>query len=242
MIGAYASVAVVCLASVVVGQAALSLAGRRDLAWLSGAVGLALLLVGAGIAVRLPGHATAVAVALALIVAVSAIVLWASRPTGLAGLAAALPAMLVALAGASIPFLVAGRVGILGVGLVNDDMASHLLLASWLDERFLPEPVLIDQGYPLGPHALVAGLSSTLGPDPIRAFAGLILSIPALAALVAFGALDRLGAWARTLAAAATALPYLIGRLPRPGGLQGTGAGAVRARLRAAVAAGSVAA
>ncbi|MEO8092662.1 MAG: hypothetical protein ABI726_08145 [bacterium] len=210
MIGAYASVAVVCLASVVVGQAALSLAGRRDLAVLAGAVGLALLLTTAGIAVRLPGHATAVAAALALIASASAVFLWASRPAGLAGLAAALPAMLVALAVASIPFVVAGRVGILGVGLVNDDMASHLLLASWLDERFLPEPVLIDQGYPLGPHALVAGLAKALGTDPVRAFAGLTLAIPALTALVAFGALDRLRPPARTLAAAATALPYLV--------------------------------
>ncbi len=202
--------AVVCLASVVVGQAALSLGRRRDLAWLGGAVGLALLLVTAGIAIRLPGHATAVAVAIALIVAVSTIFLLVSRPTNLAGLAGALPTMLVALAVASIPFVVAGRVGILGVGLVNDDMASHLLLASWLDQRFVPEPVLIDQGYPLGPHALVAGLAKVLGTDPVRSFAGLTLAIPALTALVAFGALDRLRPLARTLAAVATALPYLI--------------------------------
>lgn len=202
--------AVVCLASVVVGQAALALGGRRDLAWLGGAVGLALLLVTAGIAIRLPGHATAVAVAIALIVAVSTIFLLVSRPTNLAGLAGALPTMLVALAVASIPFVVAGRVGILGVGLVNDDMASHLLLASWLDQRFVPEPVLIDQGYPLGPHALVAGLAKVLGTDPVRAFAGLTLAIPALTALVAFGALARLRPLARTLAAVATALPYLI--------------------------------
>ena len=64
---------------------------------------------------------------------------------------------------AAIPFIAAGRVGILGVGLVNDDMASHLLLADWLGEHFRPEPVLIDQGYPLGPHALVAGLATLLG-------------------------------------------------------------------------------
>ena len=36
---------------------------------------------------------------------------------------------------ASIPFIVNGRVGILGVGLVNDDMASHLLIADWLNTR-----------------------------------------------------------------------------------------------------------
>ena len=36
---------------------------------------------------------------------------------------------------ASIPFIVNGRVGILGVGLVNDDMATHLLIADWLNTR-----------------------------------------------------------------------------------------------------------
>ena len=40
-------------------------------------------------------------------------------------------------------------------------MASHLLLSDWISERFRPEPVLIDQGYPLGPHALVAGLAAS---------------------------------------------------------------------------------
>ncbi len=36
---------------------------------------------------------------------------------------------------ASIPFIVNGQVGILGVGLVNDDMANHLLIADWLNTR-----------------------------------------------------------------------------------------------------------
>ena len=92
----------------------------------------------------------------------------------------------------AIPFIAAGDVGILGVGLVNDDMASHLLLADWIDERFRPEPVLIDQGYPLGPHALVAGLATVLHASSIDVFAGLTLAIPALTALVAFSALDGL--------------------------------------------------
>ncbi len=96
------------------------------------------------------------------------------------------------------------------MGLVNDDMASHLLMASWIDEGFKPEPVLIDQGYPLGPHALVAGLADLLGTGLIEAFAGLTLAIGVLTALLAFGALERLSFGWRTLAAAATALPYLI--------------------------------
>ena len=121
---------------------------------------------------------------------------------------ALLAAVLAALF-AAIPFIAAGHVGILGVGLVNDDMASHLLLADWIDERFRPEPVFIDQGYPLGPHALVAGLSSLLGASSIDVFAGLTLAIPALTALVAYTALGGLRGPARVGASALVALPYL---------------------------------
>ncbi len=106
-------------------------------------------------------------------------------------------------------FIAAGFVGVLGVGLVNDDMASHLLIADWIDERFRPEPVFIDQGYPFGPHALVAGLSTLLHASSIDVFAGLMLAIPALTALVAYSALDGLGTAARVAASALTALPYM---------------------------------
>ena len=140
----------------------------------------------------------------------------------------------LALLVASIPFIANGRVGILGVGLVNDDMASHLLIADWLERRgSAPMPVLIHQGYPVGPHALVAGLSEGLGAGLIEVFAGLTLAIPALTALVAFEALrglrpgpagDRRGARRAALSG---------GRLPRAGGVQGADRGAVPALLRA---------
>ena len=110
---------------------------------------------------------------------------------------------------AALPFIAAGFVGVLGVGLVNDDMASHLLIADWIDERFRLEPVFIDQGYPLGPHALVAGLSTLLHASSIDVFAGLMLAIPALTALVAYSALEGLGTAARVATSALTALPYM---------------------------------
>jgi hypothetical protein len=211
LIGAYASLAAVVGGSVVVGQAVLALCGRREPSWHSAPLGLAGLLTVAGIAVGAWDGIAPVVAGLGAVVAASVVVLLVRRPPGLARFAlGGLPPAGLAVLGASLPFIAAGAVGILGVGLVNDDMASHLLVASWLEERFTPEPVLIDQGYPLGPHALAAGLAEAFGTGLIDAFAGLTLAIPALTALLAFGALERLGPVWRTLAAAVTSLPYLV--------------------------------
>ena len=194
-------------AALVVGQATLAVCGRGEPTALAGPVGLALLLVVAGIGAG-PGDAGTVAILLGVVTAGAAVMLAvrAFRPRPGAGplAAAALAALFAAL-----PFIAAGDVGILGVGLVNDDMASHLLLADWVREGFRPEPVLVDQGYPLGPHALVAGLGTLLGAGSVEAFAGLILAIPALTALVAHSALDGLHPAPRIGASALVALPYL---------------------------------
>ncbi len=99
--------------------------------------------------------------------------------------------------------------GILGVGLVNDDMASHLLIADWLNTHLGEMPGLIDHGYPVGPHSLAAGLSEGLGTGLIEAFAGITLATPVLTALVAVEALRGLRPAPRILAAALVALPYL---------------------------------
>jgi hypothetical protein len=115
----------------------------------------------------------------------------------------------LALLVASIPFIANQRVGILGVGLVNDDMANHLLIADWLKTHVGDMPVLIHQGYPVGPHALVAGLSKGLGTGLVEAFAGLTLAIPVLTAAVAFEALRDLRPAARIVAAVLVATPYL---------------------------------
>ena len=47
---------------------------------------------------------------------------------------------------ASIPFIAAGDVGILGVGLVNDDMASHLLIADYVADRYRSRPSFVEGG------------------------------------------------------------------------------------------------
>jgi hypothetical protein len=208
LIAAIASAALLVVASLAVGQAVLMLSGRREGTWLAGPVGLAVLLVVSGIIAGWGGTGAALAIAFVVMLVASAVALgWAGLRHGfdLPGLGAGLLAALAA----AIPFIAAGHVGILGVGLVNDDMASHLLLADWIDERFRPEPVLVDQGYPLGPHALVAGLSDLLGARSIDVFAGLTLALAALTSLVAFAALDGLRAAWRIAVAALVALPYM---------------------------------
>ena len=233
MLGAYASVAVLIAASIAVGQAILSPCDRRESSWLAGPVGLAAILVVSGVAIKLPGHGTAVAIALAVTFALSlASLAWRGRVAGGdaanvrsmdartvrckdaerspgAHPAIALAAGALALLLASIPFIVNGRVGILGVGLVNDDMASHLLIADWLNARVGETPGLIEGGYPVGPHALAAGLGEGLGTGLTEAFAGITLAIPVLTALVAVGALSGLRPLPRAIAAALVALPYL---------------------------------
>jgi len=211
LIAAIASAALLVAASLAVGQAVLSLCGRRGWTWISGPVGLALLFAAAGLVAAWGGRGVAVAIVSGGLVAAAVVVLVRRRPGPGTGICP--PALIAAgLASlfASIPFIAAGNVGILGVGLVNDDMASHLLLADWISERFRPEPVLVDQGYPIGPHALVAGTSELLGARSIEVFAGLVLALPALTALLAFAALDGLRTVARVLSSALVALPYLV--------------------------------
>jgi hypothetical protein len=211
LVAAPAAAALIVAASLTVGQAGLTLCGRPDDRVTAGPVGLALLLCVAGIVAGLDGRGTAIAIALVAVTAAAVAVL---VRTGLPTVptevrVAAIAAALLAGLAASIPFIAAGHVGILGVGLVNDDMASHLLLADWIAERFDPEPVLVDQGYPLGPHALVIGIGSLLDARTIDVFAALVLAIPGLTAFMVSGLLGHLRPVARAAAAALVALPYL---------------------------------
>jgi hypothetical protein len=208
MLAAIASAALIVAGSLAVGQAVLSLCGRRDATWVAGPVGLAVILAVAGIVAHAGGRGTAVAIVFVCLIVAGAVWLGSTGFRHALNVPALVAAGLAALF-AALPFIAAGNVGILGVGLVNDDMASHLLIADWIDERFRPEPVFIDQGYPLGPHALVAGLSSLFGASSIDVFAGLLLAIPALTALVGYSALGALRPSLRAAAAVVVALPYL---------------------------------
>jgi hypothetical protein len=209
MLSALLAGALIVAASLLLGSAIMAIAGLPRHSAVVPATGLSALLVICGVAVKLPGHAvTAAAVSgVFLIGAVVAL----DRGGGEMGSVrvGAVLALLGAALVAAIPFMVNGRIGILGQGLVNDDMASHLLFTEWIGSHAGPTPDLIKDGYPLGPHAIVAAAAKVSGASLIEAFAGLTGAIAALLALTTYGALPGLRGWLRVPAAVLAASPYL---------------------------------
>ncbi len=220
MLAAYLTGALICLAALAAGQAAMALCGRREPSPLAPAVGLSLLLIVANLAIQLPGRATTAAIALGILLIAALVVLGrragggpskgslseaATRAAPLAAAAAAISAV-----AASIPFLANGRMGPLGQGLVNDDMASHLLFTEWISTKVGETPDLVADGYPLAPHSLVGAVAEATGTSHVEVFGGLTLALAALVALTAYGGLDSLhSAPLRIGAAVLVALPYL---------------------------------
>ena len=198
---------VTCFASLFVGQATLRLAGTKEWSWLAPMVGLAVLMTLAVLARHAPGLATTVAYFLTVLTIAS--VVWCLSGTShrppLDGLLAAVPAVFLIL----IPFLAAGRSGILGVS-VDNDLAAHLHLA----EIFLtshPDPAT--QGfneYPVGPHAMSAVLSAGLNVRLDHAFTGWIVALPVLNAMTALALMRRPAWFKQVIAATVIGLPYLI--------------------------------
>ncbi len=205
MIGTYASAALICAASLLVGRALLSLAGRESWSWLEPAAGLGAILTVTGVLARAPGHGTTATVGvLALLVVAAAIV--SRLPLDASGaLRTGLPVVLLVALALSIPFVVNGRWGLLGVGF-NNDLGLHLAWAEWLRSGFGPAP---DAGYPLGPHGLAVAVAAVPGIGLGQAFVGEILAAGLLTGLTALGALRGMRPGARTVAAAMVALPYL---------------------------------
>jgi hypothetical protein len=209
MIGTYASAALICAASLLVGRAILGLAGGDgSRIWLGPAVGFGAVLTVTGLLARAPGHATTATLGVLALVIAAGLLLWWQPRRGEgdhALLREALPVAVIVALILSIPFAVSGRWGLLGVGF-NNDLGLHLAWAEWLRSGLGPAP---EAGYPLGPHALAAAVAAVPGIGLGQAFVGEIFAIGVLTALTALAALGDLSRPSRVLAATLVAIPYL---------------------------------
>jgi hypothetical protein len=205
MIGTYASAALICAVSLLVGRTLLSLAGRRTWSWLEPAVGFGAVLTVTGALARAPGHGTSATLGAVVLVVAAALVAWRYRYDAPGVLRTGLPVAITVGLVLAIPFAITGRWGLLGVGF-NNDLGLHLAWAEWLRSGFGPTP---DAGYPLGPHGLAVATAAVPGISLGQAFLGEIVAIGVLTALTALGALRDLAGGRRVLAATLVALPYL---------------------------------
>ena len=139
MIGTYASAVLICAASLLVGRALLSFAGRESWSWLEPAVGLGGILAVTGVLARAPGHGTTATAGLVVLLIAAGVVV-ARRPYAAGdALRRGLPPAIVVVAILSIPFLVSGRWGLLGVGFNNDlDRKSTRLNSSHVTTSRMP--------------------------------------------------------------------------------------------------------
>ncbi len=199
--------AATCAIALFLGQAALRLAGAREWSWLAPPVGLSLAMLLAAPAVHVPGRCVTVALLLGGLTVVAAVWCLRSPPhrPPLAGLLAAAPVGLLVL----VPFVAAGRAGILGV-TVDNDMAAHLTFL----ESFLSSTVAsvspLPSDYPLGPHALTALLSKGFGIDPVPAFSGLTMALPLINAWTVLAVARRASWFGKAVLATVAGMPFLI--------------------------------
>jgi hypothetical protein len=206
MLATYGSLLIVLVASCLVGQAVFAACGRGSWSWLSPPVGLAVLSALAWGTVRLPGDGLASAVAVGLASA-AALAYLVGRVSGLRSVVRiGLPVAALAAVAASLPFLVEGRFGILGTGL-NPDMSQHLFATDRLAHG--EGGRLLDQGYPLGPHALVVAVSKGTGASLVHVFGGLTLAVSVAAALAPLALLAPLAAWRRVVGALVVGMAYM---------------------------------
>jgi hypothetical protein len=200
---------VILLASLLVGRAVLLALGRPRASFLEGPVGLAILILICTVAIRLPGDAATSLAASAIVVLASLVFLIVRREAILGpAVGLALPVVLVTGFLASLPFIASGHIGIPGVGL-NNDMAMHLVDTDYLLDPSGPQPQSIFNGYPIGPHSLVATVVNLLGTEPLQGWLGLLLAAPILTAITSLGVLRRLPGWRHILGAVLVGLAFL---------------------------------
>jgi hypothetical protein len=207
VIGTFVAALAVCASSLAVGQAALTLCGMRAWSWLSPAVGLALVAAACWATVRLPGDGVVAALVVVVGTGAALAFLWRRLEGGREALRTGLPVGLLALGLASLPFLVEGHFGILGTSF-NPDMSQHLLATDRLAAGASSQ--LLQQGYPLGPHAIVVALHQGLGIGLVQGFSGLTVAVAILAPLTALTAFRDQPPVARISAALLVGLPYMV--------------------------------
>jgi hypothetical protein len=205
MLGTYASAALICVASMLVGRALLSVAGRMEWSWLEPAAGFGAILTVSGILARVVGHGTSATLGIAALVIVSAVLVARGRHRAPGAIRAGLPVALAVALVLTIPFAVSGRWGLIGVGF-NNDLGLHLAWAEWLRSGFGPTPF---GGYPLGPHGLAVAVAAVPGISLGQAFMGEVFAIGVLTGLTALSALTDLAPGRRALAAVLVAITYL---------------------------------
>ena len=182
--------------------------GRREWSWLAPALGLAVLTVAAWLLVRLPGEGMAALIGVAVL-GLACIVALPRVGFGREQLTEGGATALLGLLAVSIPFAVEGHFGILGTGF-NVDMSQHLFAAAWIADPLASAPELIDQGYPVGPHALAVAGSKFSADNLVYGFSGVTIAVPVIGALTALVATRSLGPKRGIVAALLVALPYLV--------------------------------
>ncbi|HEY2636360.1 MAG TPA: hypothetical protein VGI54_03145, partial [Solirubrobacteraceae bacterium] len=183
------------LLSCVIGQGLLVVCGSDRWRWWAPALGFAVLLVVGGQVIRIPHHATTGAIAIVVLFVAALLLPGTWRGLRQAGPGALVLGVVVLLLSA-IPLFAAGHVGTFGES-VSNDMSSHLTGAWWIRTHIGLRPAaaiggtLIETGYPMGGHGIVAALVALTGQGEVRSFDALQMAVPILTAFTAYAALPR---------------------------------------------------
>jgi hypothetical protein len=207
IVSTYGAALIVLVASVVLGRAITVACGASEDWSSSPAVGLAATIVLATAAIKLPGRAVVSICVVAAALIVAAGYLWRRRIAP-AHLSDAL-VIVVPLFAATVPFIASGRVELQGVSFLNDS-ANHLMWAEGLRNPHLAQLWRPPSGYPLGPHSVVASIGTLIGSRLTLVFAGLLVAIGPITALVAQGLVAERSLWRRVVVAVMCSSGYLL--------------------------------
>lgn len=207
MVGILVSAALVCGAALAIGQVVLRLCGCATPSWAAPGVGLSVLTLLAYPALHIPGR-TATTFGVLVLATVACVAACALRPElrlAPLDLLAALPVAALVL----IPFVAAGHGGLLGVSFDND-MGAHLRMAESFRSPAAQRYFEVPPDYPLGPHALVAAMTTGLGIGLDETFTGFTVALPILLAWTALGLVRGTRWWGKAVAALLVATPALL--------------------------------